>query len=166
LVQAAAVAPLLPRPKPGGMLFSIIISTPVSSPLRSSSAQAGGPAEFLFGALGSSLLQGPRALILTTLVFVVLTCTLSACLLRASPNTSKPAPRLAVEQLASTLTASPGIIDRGSWPRLSSSLDNNWSRTHTSISATRKRARIAHNQPRSRIWDELPRLPRIVRESL
>src|SRR5205807_10376954 len=112
LVQAAAVAPLLPRPRPGGMFFSIIISTPVLSPHRSSSARAGGPAEFFFGALGSSLLYGPRALILTVPAFVVLTCILSAYLLRASPNTSKPAPRLAVEQYASTVTALSGIIDR------------------------------------------------------
>src|SRR3989442_11725273 len=110
-VQAAAVAPLLPRPRPGGIFFSTVISTPMFNSLVSSRAWAGGPAEFLLGALGSSLPNGPRALILTVRVLVVLTCTLSAYLLSASANTSKPAPRLAVEQYASTLTALAGTIE-------------------------------------------------------
>src|SRR5438445_13055957 len=94
LVHAAAVAPLLPRPRPGGMFFSIVISTPVFNPLRSSRARAGGPAEFFVGALGSSLLYGPRALILTIPVFVIRTRALSAYLLMASPHKAERAPRL------------------------------------------------------------------------
>src|SRR5712664_4936158 len=120
------------------MFFSIIISTPMFSPLLSSSVWAGGPAEFLSGVLGSSLLYGPRALIATVRSLVVLTCTRSAYLLSASPNTSKPAPRLAVEQYASTLTASPRIMIGFFRTGLSSLLDNNWPRTHAFISAYRE----------------------------
>src|SRR5260370_6672374 len=129
-VQAAAVAPLLPRPRPGGTFFSRVISTPVFNPLVSSSARAGGPAEFLFGSLGSSLPNGPRALILMVLVLVVRTCTRSANLLSASANTSKPAPRLAVEQYASTLTTLPGTIDADFPTETRLFFDNNWSCTH------------------------------------
>src|SRR6266704_4333502 len=121
------------------MFFSTVISTPMFSPVLSSNAWAGGPAEFLLGDLGSSLLYGPRALILTFLVFAVLTCTRSAYLLSASPNTSNPAPRLAVEQYASTVTALLGIIGRLSSLRLGSSFDNNWFRPMPLIQPTGRR---------------------------
>src|SRR4029077_11576176 len=146
-VQAAAVAPLLPRPRPGGMFFSTVISTPIFSPLMSSSALAGGPAEFFFGSLGSSRPNGPRALILMVLVLAVLTCTLSAYLLSASANTSKPAPRLAVEQYASTLTALAGTIEAISRPRLVSPLIITGLVPTFAFRTTGKPDRIAQNQP-------------------
>src|SRR6266487_3165681 len=87
-VHAAAVAPLLPSPRPWGTPFSTIISKPFFNCAFLANSAAGGPAEFFLTSTGILRPSGPRTAILIFFPEVIRTLTLSEYLFKAKHNRS------------------------------------------------------------------------------